>query len=198
MRERDKAIVSDLERFRCLSRDDIAYLHFSTVKNPIKEANAVLKRLRRDGIISVSKERRIYLYFPIPSIKKDSAKIGHFLAIADFYKQLRLLDQPERFEVEPKLGPQGFPEPDAFVIWRKTPFFVEIQNNVFTDKQMQAKLHRYDSYYLTGGWEKAEWQPKDKKPIFPYIWIVGKGRYNVGIRSFRVLQGSVEEVLQNK
>lgn len=47
MNARDKAIVSDLVRFRCLSRDDIAELHFSNIKNPITQANMVLKRLRR-------------------------------------------------------------------------------------------------------------------------------------------------------
>lgn len=195
MRQRDKAIISDLERFRCLTRDDVAELHFSNVKNPIKEANGVLKRLRRDGHISCSTDRRMYIYFPIPGIKKDSAKLGHFLAIADFYRQLRRIEQPRVFDVEPKLGGKGLPEPDAFVIWKGAPWYIEIQRSVYTEKQWTEKMNRYEKYYLGGEWEHAEWQPKDKK-IFPYVWVVGTGKYNIGTRSFRVFQGSVEEMLK--
>lgn len=191
---RDKAIVDDLVRFRCMTRDDVAELHFHTVKNRITEANKALLRLRRDGIIGVSKERRKYLYFPNPSIKKDSSKIGHFLAIVEFYRQLRKHEMPRTFEVEPKVGGKGLPEPDAFVIWKNTPFYVEIQNSVYTEKQMMEKLNRYETYYLSGSWEKAEWQPKDRK-FFPYVWIVGSTRYNIGTHSFKVIQGNVNEVI---
>ncbi|OBZ13322.1 replication-relaxation family protein [Bacillus sp. FJAT-26390] len=194
---RDKAIVADLVRFRCMTRDDVAELHFHTVKNRITEANKALLRLRRDGVIGVSKERRKYLYFPNPSIKKDSAKIGHFLAIVEFYRQLRKYEQPRTFVVEPKIGGKGLPEPDAFVIWKNTPFYVEIQNSVYTEKQMTEKLNRYEAHYLSGDWEKAEWQPRDKK-IYPFVWIVGAGRYDVGVRSFKVMQSDVDSVINRQ
>lgn len=191
---RDKAIIDDLERFRCLTRDDIADLHFSSVKNPINEANKVLLRLRRMGHIGVSKEQRKYLYFPDKSIKKDSSKIGHFLAIAAFYREIRTHESPYRFEVEPKLGGKGLPEPDVFMIWKKTAFYVEVQNSIFSAKVMQAKLMRYESFYASGEWQRAEWQPKDKK-VFPVVWIVGKGKYESKGVSYRVLQGSVDDIL---
>lgn len=195
MNMRDKAIVSDLERFRCLSRNDVADLHFSALKNPGKEANAVLKRLLRDGEIGVSKDRREYIYFPYKSIKKDSSKIGHFLAIANFYREIRRHEEPYKFNVEPKLGLKGLPEPDVFAIWKKTPFFVEVQNSTFTHTVMQAKLKRYEAYYNTGLWEKESWQPPQGKKQFPIIWIVGKGEYKTDSVPFRVLQGDVETVL---
>lgn len=191
MNERDKAIIADLERFRCLTRDDVAELHFSNVKNPITQANMVLKRMRRDGRIDCSSERRMYIYFSKPSIKKDGAKVNHFLAIADFYKQIRKVETPRRFDVEPKLGGKGRPEPDAFTIWKGAPWYVEIQRSQFSDKVMQDKLNRYEQYYLSGEWEQENWQPANKK-IFPYIWIVGVGHYRVGERPFKVIQESIE------
>lgn len=195
MTPRDRAIIADLERFRCLTRDDVAELHFSNVKNPVKEANGVLKRLRRDGNIGCSTDRRMYIYFPIPGIKKDSAKLGHFLAIADFYKQLRKYEQPRTFEVEPKLGGKGLPEPDAFVIWKGAPWYIEIQRSAYTEKQMTEKMNRYEAFYLGGAWEKASWQPTVKK-VFPYVWIIGAGKYVIGTRSFRVFHGNVEEMVK--
>jgi ribosomal protein S25 len=62
MNARDKAIVEDIQRFRVLSRDLIADLHFQNVKNKVTAANYVLKRLRRDKYISCSDDRRQYIY----------------------------------------------------------------------------------------------------------------------------------------
>jgi len=190
---RDKAIISDLERFRCLTRDDIADLHFPNVKNAINETNKVLLRLRREGIIGVSKERRKYLYFPDKSIKKDSQKIGHFLAIAEFYRELRKHEAPTRFDVEPKLGGKPFPEPDIFMAWKRTAFYIEIQNSTFTHTVMQAKLKRYEAYYNSGVWTKEPWQTD--KPRFPFVWIVGKGNYKTDGFPYRILQGDVDQIL---
>ena len=33
MKNRDKAIIKDLQRFRCMSRDDIIDLHFQGLKS---------------------------------------------------------------------------------------------------------------------------------------------------------------------
>lgn len=195
MTPRDKAIIADLERFRCLTRDDVAELHFAGLKEPIKAANDVLLRLRREGLINCSKERRKYVYFPVPGIKKDSAKIGHFLAIAEFYRELSRHELPRTFEVEPKLGGKGLPEPDVFAIWKGAPWYVEIQRSVYSEKQMTEKLNRYEKYFLSGEWERAAWQPAGKK-VFPYVWIVGAGRYTVGQRAFRVMQGSVDDLIK--
>ncbi|MGF7046419.1 hypothetical protein J2T13_000895 [Paenibacillus sp. DS2015] len=195
MNARDKVILNDLERFRCLTRDDVAELHFSHTKQPITQANIVLKRMRRDGLIKCSTERRKYIYFPYAlKMKKDSQKINHFLLIAQFYKDVRRSVTPKEFIVEPKYG-TGYMEPDIFMIWKGTPFFVEVQRTTYTDKVMKAKIDRYELYYNSGEWQKESWQPKDKK-VFPYVWIIGVGKYSTGIRPFRVIQNSAEEMLK--
>jgi hypothetical protein len=84
MKKRDLAIINDLQQFRCMTRDDIIELHFVGLKNPVTCCNIVLKRLRRDGYIEVSTKQQPYIHFPSPSsIKKDSAKIPHFLKIVN-------------------------------------------------------------------------------------------------------------------
>ncbi|WP_373459692.1 replication-relaxation family protein [Paenibacillus harenae] len=107
------------------------------------------------------------------------------------------MEAPRTFEVEPKLSGKGLPEPDAFAIWRGAPWYVEIQRSVYTVKQWSEKMNRYEKYYLSGEWERAEWQPSNKK-IFPYVWIVGGNRYKFAIRSFNVFQGSVDSLLNRE
>lgn len=167
MRKRDLAILNDLNRFRCLTRNDIIDLHFSDLKQPITSCNAVLKRLRRDGYIEVSKERQPYLYFSSPApIKKDSAKIPHFLKIVGFYKSLLNFEHPKTFIIEPKYG-KGNMEPDVFMIWKRAPFFVEIQRSVYSSKVMNEKVSRYESYYLSNEWHFEPWQPTNKRCFLP-------------------------------
>ncbi|CAM3816147.1 hypothetical protein GCM10009865_51830 [Aeromicrobium ponti] len=103
MRKRDVAILNDLQRFRCLTRNDIIELHFKGLKQPVTCCNTILKSLRRDGLIDVNVNHQPYLYFPSPAtIKKDSAKIPHFLKIVEFYKSLIKYEDPKTFMVEPK------------------------------------------------------------------------------------------------
>lgn len=185
MNQRDKAIIQDLTRFRVMSRDDVIDLHFGNVKHPVVQANMVLKRLRRDDHISCSKERRQYLYFPNPSIKKDSAKINHFLAIVDFYKELGRVERPKVFEVEPKYG-KGQPEPDVFMIWQRAPFYVEIQRSVYSEKVMKEKIQRYEQYYYSDQWKLEAWQPEERK-VFPRLWILSETGYNI-IAPFKCVQ----------
>jgi hypothetical protein len=108
MKKRDLAILNDLQRFRCLTRNDIIELHFSNLKQPVTCCNTVLKRLSRDGYIEVSTKQQPYIYFYAPCpIKKDSTKIPHFLKIVEFYKSLLKYEEPKSFIVEPKFG-KGF------------------------------------------------------------------------------------------
>lgn len=195
MRTRDKAIISDLERFRAMTREQISTLHFNNVKHPVKETNAVLLRLKRDGHLSASAERRMYTYFPAKSIKKNSSKLEHYLSIVDFYCNINKNSKPYKFDVEPKLAEKGVPEPDVFLIWNRTAFFVEIQRSNYTQKQWQEKMNRYEQYYLSGLWKGLEWQRADK-PLFPIVWIVGKGKGMIQGQSFRCIHATVNEMIE--
>lgn len=178
MRKRDKNILADLDRFRCMTRDDIIDLHFSGLKNPVSCCNMVMKRLRRDDLIEVNTSQQPYIYFPSPTpIKKDSAKIPHFLKIVEFYRSLLNFQPPESFVVEPKYG-KGHMEPDLFMIWKRAPFFVEIQRSIYSEKVMNEKFNRYVSYYMSNEWHQEPWQPEDKK-IFPKIILLTDTRYNL-------------------
>lgn len=197
MNQRDKNIVSDIERFRVLSRDLITELHFEGLKNPVTATNYVLKRLRRDGYISASTETRQYLYYPAEgSIKKGGAKVNHFLEIAKFFSELKKVEQPKRFIVEPKYG-ASMMEPDAFMIFRGAPVFVEIQRTKYSDKQMRDKLNRYEQYYLSKAWHNEPWQPVNKK-VLPHIWILDLNghKYDIPSSSYRIFQNTIAEMDQ--
>lgn len=189
---RDKAIIRDLNRFRAMSLDDIAEIHFSHLKRPKNSANNVLNRLFRDGKIKRSTAFQPYVYFgPDANLKKNSAKIGHFLAIVQVYKDILRHGQAETFLVEPKYGPKGFVEPDIFCIfvseYGKSPFFIEVQNSVYSENTMREKLKRYVALYESGIIHREPWQ--DSKPIFPYVLILTESRYALDESyPFRVLQ----------
>lgn len=165
---RDKAIIKNLTRFRVMDRDSIAELHFSNLNKPAKAANNVLLRLLRDGLIQRSTKYTPYLYFgPDVQIKKNSQKIGHFLAILNTYKEIRKHGKIESFLVEPKYGKKGGVEPDVYMYFRQTPFFIEVQNSIYSQKQIEEKLERYIDLFNSGYMADP----------FPHVLILSEQRY---------------------
>jgi hypothetical protein len=203
---RDKAIIRDLNRFRAMSLDDIAEIHFSHLKRPKNSANNVLKRLFRDGKIKRSTAFQPYVYFgPDVNLKENSAKIGHFLAIVQVYKDILRHGDVETFLVEPKYGQKGMIEPDIFCMfvseYGKSPFFIEVQNSVYSENTMREKLKRYVALYESGIIHREPWQ--DSKPVFPYVLILTESRYALDESyPFRVLQAQsfsqFLHILQNR
>lgn len=180
MNNRDKAIIESVSKFRVLDRDQIINLHFSNIRDPISSANRVLKRLVRDNYLTYDPTRKPYNYFLNPSpIKKDSGKIFHFKAIADFVISAIKQGGMKEYDIEIKLGDKGTVEPDVFMIWQKSPFFVEVQrSNQYSKSYMEKKFKRYEDYYNYGDWSNFSWQRQDK-PVFPYIWIVSDNQYTI-------------------
>lgn len=188
MNKRDKAILESLNQFRVLDRDQLIQIHFGDVKDSVSSCNKVLKRLQRDGHVLCDPTRRPYLYFPNPStLKKDSGKLSHFKAIADFYIEASEIGKVREFEVEIKLGEKGTVEPDMFMVWNQTPFFVEVENSVHTNKQMNKKMERYVDYFYSDKWKELSWQLKEKK-FFPYVVIVADQTHKLNPVPFKLFQ----------
>ncbi|MGY0693005.1 hypothetical protein ACW2QC_09480 [Virgibacillus sp. FSP13] len=189
MNKRDLQIISDLERFRVMSRDDVTELYFSHLKNPITNANTVLKRLARDKQIEVSRSFSPYVYFPYGStMKRNSTKIPHFLKIVEAYKQLYQYTRPQKFIVEPKYK-KGLAEPDIFTVFKRTPFFVEIQRNLYSQKVMDQKIKRYEALMYSGEF-------LDQK--FPFIIMISDTQYEIDSDVLTVFQvTSIHEFMRN-
>jgi len=177
---RDKAIIKDLNRFRVMDRDSIAELHFSNMKNQKDSTNHVLLRLLRDGHIQRSTAFSPYVYFSTETnMKKDSTKIGHFLAILNTYKEIRQLGKVTTFLVEPKYGSKGKVEPDIFANFRDTHFFIEVQRTLYSEKQMSEKINRYVEFYHSGIMAKP----------FPHVLILSDQRYAIDMKlPFKLFQ----------
>lgn len=190
MRDRDKAIINHLEMFRVLDRNQIEQLHFKHLKDSTGACNRVLKRLTRDNKIDVDRSVRPYNYFPLEGIKKQSTKIPHFKAIADFYIEVCEYGKPTIFEVEFKTGIKGNVEPDVFMVWKGVPFFVEMQRNFYTKTVMNKKIKRYADYYYSREWKKH-------LKYYPYIWIVTKRKYHITNDDIQIIQtASVKEFVE--
>lgn len=188
---RDKRIINDLNRFRVMDRDSIAELHFKGLKNPKYAANNVLLRLLREGHIQRSTAFVPYVYFgPEVNMKKNSVKTGHFLAILNVYREIISNEKIEVFLVEPKYGPKGTVEPDIFCIIRGTPFFIEVQKTIYSDKQMKDKLNRYVALYQSRVIEQESWQTAEKT-VFPHVLILSEQRYGIDMAyPFKVMQAA--------
>jgi hypothetical protein len=74
------------------------------------------------------------------------------------------------------------------MIWQRTPFYVEIQRSIYSDKVMKEKIARYEQFYHGEQWKLEAWQPEDKK-VFPRVWIVSETKYNIEA-PFKVAQSN--------
>lgn len=180
MKKRDLEILKSLEKFKCLTRDQIAALHFSKNKLPHVSANNVLKRLRRDGYITANTDRSFqqYIYFMNPSpMKTDSQKIDHYLMINQGYIDMIKYSKVIDYQIEPNLENANF-IPDVKCNWLYKEWFIEYQNSIYTIKQLYAKLEKYVDYYNKGYW-------KDER-----VLIIGKLnlKFNTDEYPFKVRQ----------
>ena len=82
------------------------------------------------------------------------------------YKQLLQYEKPKVFKVEPKYG-KAYMEPDIFTIWQQSPFFIEVQNSVYSKKVMQEKLNRYEVYFHSLEWQRRIMATEEIQ-IFPH------------------------------
>jgi len=188
LNKRDKDIIRDINRFRVMDRDSIAELHFRGLKRPQNSANSVLKRLVQDGHIRRSGAYGTpYLYLSMESsIKADSTKIPHYLEILKTYKEICKHEKPQLYIVEPKYE-KGLAEPDVFMIFRKTPMFIECQRSVYSQKQIDKKFERYQELYDSKILDNEIWQPEKKE--FPRILVLSDTRWSIdGSYPFKVLQ----------
>lgn len=159
MKPRDLDILKSLQKFKALTRDQIAALHFNKNARPHISANQVLKRLRRDNYILAQTDRSFqqYIYFNNPSsIKIDSQKLDHYLlmnqTIIDMLKYSPITD----FQFESSIPEADF-IPDIIVKgWLDNDWFIECQNSLYTLKQLYSKLDRYKSYYEKGYWHNEK------------------------------------------
>lgn len=181
-------IINDLEKFRVMGRDDIADLHFGHLKNPVTNANFVLKRLVRDKKIKVNTTYRPYIYFPAHStIKNNSTKIPHFLDIVNVYKQIKQQYTPRSFIVEPKFR-KGLAEPDIFTRIMNIPLFIEVQRNHYSQRVMNEKINRYEELYFAN-----EIQGK-----FPFVVLITNTKYDISSEVLTVFQvDSIHEFIKN-
>ena len=127
----------------------------------------------------------IHLFPATEYDSKTSQKIPHFLAIVNVYKQLLQYEKPKVFKVEPKYG-KAYMEPDIFTIWRQSPFFIEVQNSVYSKKVMQEKVNRYEFYFHSLEWQRI--MATEEIQILPSLLIVTDTQYDIYSPNFRIFQ----------
>jgi Replication-relaxation len=167
MRKRDYEILRAIGNFRVMSRDQICDMFFFHSANPIKTANSVLKRLTRDGHLKAHTLYQPYAYTLTEDvIKHNSKKLNHWIGIVECYRMFAKEFKIQSFQVEPKIGSKGSPEPDALMILETDqPFFIELQRKYYTVQEWTEKISRYQNYHQEGSW-------RENFDFFPAVWIV--------------------------
>ncbi len=121
-------------------------------------------------------------------MKRNSTKIPHFLSLVDVYKQITQYYMPRTFQIEPKYS-KGLAEPDIYTEFNGTPFFIEVQRNVYSQKVMDQKIERYAALRFS-----EEFRSK----AFPVILMISSTRYDIKNKSVRVFQiESIHEFIRN-
>lgn len=147
MNERDKAILEAVRYFRALSRDDIIEMFFKDHKR-LSYPNIVLKRLTDRGYLKQHKRFKPAFYtIKEDSIRLNSQKMKHYQAVYHFYRDVCKIEAPTEFQIEPRIGPKGAVEPDAYMVWKGKPHFIEIQRTRYDHKFIQAKLNKYEETF---------------------------------------------------
>ena len=62
----------------------------------------------------------------------------------------------------------------------------EVQRTAYSAKVFKQKMDRYEAYFYGEEWHKENWQPKNNKPVYPRVWVIGEGKYNVKGRPFKL------------
>ena len=102
---------------------------------------------------------------PNPTIiHPESAKIRHYLAIAQFFIDI---GQPEIYEIEPQFDREYVP--DVYTRIDGVPIMVEIQRSHCSHRKMQGKVNGFVRTYLEG--------KHDAKTL----WIVSNERYRLTV-----------------
>ena len=145
--QRDRKILSYLQHFRVLSRDQLGQLVCPEVARPWATINRIMKRLDRDGFVTTVPRPKdeCYLNMQNPTIiHTESSKIRHYLAIADLYIRL---GKPPIYEIEPQVDPEYVP--DVYTRLHE-PIIVEIQRSYISHKKMQSKVDGFVRTFKLG------------------------------------------------
>jgi hypothetical protein len=186
-RRRDQAILSLIERFGCLRRDQIERAMFSG-----RYAGDICRRrlraLTRKGALQreLSEPGGQYLY--------STAKVGikrHRLAVADIYlKMLAERRQGERIEFLTEYALEGHERADAFIIWH----MVDSTHLAFLEVQRKGRcsLSKYNRYFRSSAWKDQAWSKGGT--VFPRIIVQGTFRQSSRLHVVS-LEGSVRRAV---
>ena len=184
MKFRDLAIIKSLQTFTFLSTEQICELHFSNLTYPRVNANRVLKRLRLKGELGAITDRSFqsYIYYSSDSkVKPNSQKRDHYMEIANTYIAMKNYSRVSNLKVEDKIpGAEEF-RPDIACNWLDLDWIIEVQNSLFSRKQLEAKLNSYQKWYRSGKW-------KEVYADFPNVLIVGNinSKFDKSIYDFTI------------
>ncbi|MCY0892340.1 MAG: replication-relaxation family protein [Acidibacillus sp.] len=183
-------IIDFLSTVRIANTEQVGRLFYADRGSPSKRASEALSELAKEKLVEgeivklgtpklwrLTKKAKDSMGIGQKGIPFNTAKTAHWLAIADLYIRLRKIERPLFFipEYREVIENKRIFSPDAWLVWRKRPFFVEVQLTVMPSMRWKDKWKSYELFYLR--LDKRAFQPKPPaRPVKPQILVVSRQR----------------------
>ncbi len=181
-------IIEFFSVVRIANTEQVGRLFFADRGSPSKRASEALSELAKEKLVEgeiiklgepklwrLTKKAKDSKGIEKKAVPFHTAKINHWLAITDLYIEISKVEKPLIFipEYREVIENKKIFSPDVWMVWRKKPYFVEVQRTPIRSKAWQEKWRIYEHVYSRLS-ERA-FQPKPPaKPVKPKILVVTK------------------------
>ena len=179
-------IMATWTRISLADTDHIAALHFSANGSPSKRASEALKELELMGLVEgarrsidktkvwrLARKGRARIANAMKSEQLHGLKVSHHLAITSCYAALEKSGHLTRFtpELREPFGTKVY-APDAFFVFDKRPYLLEIQLTPLSIKRWAEKWAIGAEYFDGFHHQKASFQHWPGRIIRPQIAVI--------------------------
>ncbi len=179
-------VLSLLGIVKLATTEQIARMYFSNHLSPSKRASECLTSLAKQKLVEgeiiklgrpkiwrLTKKGRDRLGISFVSLPFLTRQTNHRLAITDYYIHLCLTEKPLFFihEYREPMENGSIFSPDAFFVWQRKAYFLEIQLTPISSVNWRKKWQVYERFYRYI--EKRTFQ-KAKLPVAPIVHVASK------------------------
>lgn len=139
---------------------------FLEYQSPEKRVSDCMRELEREGLVEgklrpigeskvwrLTKQGRDEMDVTFHPVPFSNRNVDHYLAISSVYFSLQSSNHLHHFEVEPRFSLNAEGEetktycPDIFLVWKKIPFFIEVQRSPLSKNSWEKKWNVAERFF---------------------------------------------------
>ncbi len=179
-------LIEFLSIVRIANTEQIGRLFFADRGSPDKRASEALCALAKEKLVEgeiirmgepklwrLTKKAKDLKGIEQRGIPFNTIKTVHWQSITDLYIRLSNIERPLFFipEYREVIDNKRTFSPDAWLVWRKRPFFAEVQLTAMPSTRWKDKWNSYELFY--SNLNKRAFQPKPPaRPVKPQVLVV--------------------------